>query len=105
MIAVFGIVETLTDFGENMIYARDFSRLPFVVALIIVTGCSNSDEPPMVADVAAAAKVSNITQLECEKTKDGKPGYLCWFKSPQIDSYAASVRIEKGWFGWKKIAN
>lgn len=55
----------------------------------------------MLADVAAAANVRQITELDCKTTNDGEPGYLCWFKSPQINSYAASIRVQKGWLGWK----
>ncbi|UXS26946.1 hypothetical protein [Agrobacterium tumefaciens] len=68
-----------------------------------ISGCSDGDERPMLADVAAAANVRQITELDCKTTNDGEPGYLCWFKSPQINSYAASIRVQKGWLGWKKI--
>ncbi|WP_107677153.1 hypothetical protein [Agrobacterium sp. LAD9] len=73
--------------------------------LLATAGCSNGDERPMMADVAAAANVTRITELKCDKTNDGKPGYLCWFKSPEISSYAEAVRVQKGFFGWKKISN
>ncbi len=75
------------------------------VILFTTAGCSSDDERPMMADVAAAANVTRITELKCDKTNDGKPGYLCWFKSPEISSYAEAVRVQKGFFGWKKISN
>lgn len=74
------------------------------VCATVVIACSGDDRP-MVADVASAANVTRITELKCDKTNDGKPGYLCWFKSPEINSYAEAVRVQKGFFGWKKIAN
>jgi hypothetical protein len=88
-----------------MIYIRDLTRLSLGLTLTAVAGCSGGNESPTITDVAAAANVKQITEVDCKTTNDGKPGYLCWFKSPQINSYAASVRVQKSWLGWQKIAN
>ncbi|MFK0207210.1 hypothetical protein [Agrobacterium sp. NPDC090283] len=62
-----------------------------------------ADERPMRADVESAAGLRNIYSLDCSQTRDGKPGYLCWYRDDNTNALGAFVRVEKGWFGWKKI--
>lgn len=72
--------------------------------LAILTGTARAaDERPMRADVESAAGLSNIYSLDCSQTRDGKPGYLCWYRDDNTNALGAFVRIEKGGMGWKMI--
>lgn len=74
--------------------------------LLTFAATSRADEqPPLRADVEAAAKVTNIYSLDCSKTRDGKPGYLCWYRADNTNALGAFARIEKGWFGWTMIGD
>ncbi|AYM10842.1 hypothetical protein At1D1108_12130 [Agrobacterium tumefaciens] len=88
-----------------MISCRNISFITIPVAVLALAGCSSGDDRPTQADVAKVAGVESFTTLDCKKTNDGKPGYLCFYKSPQLNAYAAEIRIEKGWFGWNRISN
>ncbi|MGV1905060.1 hypothetical protein [Agrobacterium cavarae] len=76
------------------------------LALTVFTGKAHAaDERPMRADVESAAGLSNIYSLDCSQTRDGKPGYLCWYRDDNTNAVGAFVRIEKGGLGWKKVGD
>lgn len=71
--------------------------------LTLTSAANAAEERPLRTDVESAAGLRNVYSLDCSQTRDGKPGYLCWYRDDNTNALGAFVRVEKGWFGWNKI--